>query len=126
MSRHKSRQPAQALWDPLAAFFALSPEDQQRAAAAAMILGFSQTAGDALPGAECAALDALVALVGSRALPVPDLSILGVRFCHGCGCTDDFACTPVCHWAAEGLCSCCARSSPPRPAARRAPEWEAT
>jgi hypothetical protein len=29
------------------------------------------------------------------------------RVCHGCGCTDRYACIGGCHWARPGLCSRC-------------------
>lgn len=37
----------------------------------------------------------------------PDL-----RFCHGCGCTDEAACLPhSCYWVSENECSECERKS---------------
>lgn len=39
--------------------------------------------------------------------PVLDLGQIGVRACHGCGCTDSCACPGGCSWVAPNLCSAC-------------------
>ncbi|WP_142850886.1 hypothetical protein [Telmatospirillum sp. J64-1] len=48
-------------------------------------------------------------------LRLPDLAIIGVQACPGCGCTDACSCATVgeepCHWTATGLCSSCAAAA---------------
>jgi len=105
------------LLDPLAEFMRLPKPERRQAAAAAMILGWvhaMQDPGDAGHAAELAALDALAILVRlpivrASDFPIYDLSALGVRFCRGCGCTDDVGCRTGCHWVSEDTCSRCAR-----------------
>lgn len=39
--------------------------------------------------------------------PLPDLSVLGIRTCRVCGCTDICGCDELCHWVEDDLCSSC-------------------
>lgn len=36
--------------------------------------------------------------------------------CRGCGCTEDAACNPPCHWVEPDLCSACGALDGPAPA----------
>lgn len=111
------------LWNPAAAWDALTPEQQRRIGVAAILFDRSaernavmenwERAWDAAESAASAALSEAV----DEAIPTdvtdpprPDLSAIGVRACHACGCTDDCACPEGCEWVGPNLCSSCAPS----------------
>jgi hypothetical protein len=47
---------------------------------------------------------------GEEPCPMLNLAEIGVRACHGCGCTDDCACPGGCSWVGPNLCSACGES----------------
>ncbi len=47
------------------------------------------------------------ALNDPGALPRPDMSVIGIRFCRICGCTERCACGDGCSWIEDDLCSAC-------------------
>ena len=44
-----------------------------------------------------------------------DLAATPARTCRQCGCTDNAACWPACHWVEPDLCSSCADAGGVRP-----------
>ena len=53
-------------------------------------------------------VEALPDAFGAEGAPRhPDLNVLGIRQCAGCGCTDNHGCPNTCAWAAPTLCTTC-------------------
>lgn len=112
------------LFDPRAAWAALSPAQQRRIGEAAILLGYTGLAGPSVEGLAAVAFDAghyhaieaLDEAVAAVLLPLPaplpqvGLGFLGLRQCRRCGCTDAIGCPEGCTWVADDLCSACARS----------------
>jgi hypothetical protein len=101
-----------ALWD------GLSAEQQRNIGIAAVVqtaaaMGMMQSdepavGWEAAFEASAERLETLLANELPDPLQRPDLADIGTRACHGCGCTERFACDDGCTWVAENLCSTCA------------------
>ncbi|HYP38247.1 MAG TPA: hypothetical protein VEQ62_18070 [Stellaceae bacterium] len=48
-----------------------------------------------------------IPLDAHRLIAGPDLSLVNMRACRLCGCTDHSACEDGCYWVEEDLCSKC-------------------
>lgn len=107
------------LFDPAAAWNRLTRREQEQFGIAALTQGVADTCfaeGTSDFGFDTASAEAsrvIAALAEGHVLrrgQLPDgidLAPLGIRQCHQCGCTDDFACDGGCEWVADNLCSCC-------------------
>lgn len=121
------------LFDPLAAWKRLAPEQQQGIGVAAIVHmlgangaldadvdspfdGRHRVGWDAANVEGFAALDQAV----RESLPAafspeplrPDLAAIGVRACRVCGCTDECGCPEGCSWIGPDLCSSCQTATP--------------
>ena len=103
------------LLDPAALWDALPSELQREVGIAAVVTCVALR--DETPGGDVAVVEAerhtddvLAELLDDLPLPpqMLDLGALGLRMCHGCGCTDACGCADGCSWAGANLCSECA------------------
>lgn len=120
------------LWDPLAAWDAMSPM-QQRAIGSLALAHLTASYGaarrpryflDRERAAETALNVTHAQLVQATDCAVPglldapppiDLNRIGVRMCRRCGCTDDHACIGGCSWVGPTHCSGCAPTKKAKP-----------
>ena len=109
----------QKLFDPLAVWDTLTPEQQRQLGAAAIVVGLVAVPGSELrdeawswEAAFHIGTSILQDTVEAPKMPagVPDLNGLGVRMCRGCGCTDLIGCECGCSWVAQTRCSHCWQS----------------
>ena len=111
------------LVDPRQLWGQLTPAERDHIGACALAhgLGVLGEEASASPGqgfaaaslhGSCLVVAEVAALAGryfGGDLPRPDLSVLGIRACRRCGCTDDCGCADGCSWVAgeTDLCSRC-------------------
>ncbi|MEJ0015675.1 MAG: hypothetical protein WDN25_03765 [Acetobacteraceae bacterium] len=108
--------------DPVAAWRALAPAEQERIGAGAIAhrIGCHGSTASAMrvDAAWFMAADVETAaiideVIGERVLkvdaplPRPRLASLGIRQCRACGCTDQVGCPEGCCWVEDDLCSRC-------------------
>lgn len=116
-----------ALINPAQAWSRLPPEIQQEIGrlAIAMSLGHMGVSAAIAPrsgflAAEAEGLSGLCRLIEDRLVEafdgdgqplLPDVTILGIKACRTCFCTDAFGCPEGCSWISPNLCSSCAQDA---------------